>query len=166
MCGDRRRLGYSPGRKLRGAHPAMGLQVYVLCRQCQTHSHCSRPPRGQRRSARRSRASPAAPGLMPALDLVNLARRGEMKNTVWRNLALVGLVLLPLGARSQEASTSAPTVAVKAGRLLDVRSGNYLQDQIILIQGDRIKSMGPSAQVQIPAGAKLIDLSNRTVLPG
>src|ERR1051326_6780372 len=89
-----------------------------------------------------------------------------MKNSFWRNLALVGLVLLPLGARSQEASTSAHTVAVKAGRLLDVRSGNYLQDQIILIQGDRIKTMGPSAQVQIPAGAKLIDLSNRTVLPG
>jgi len=67
---------------------------------------------------------------------------------------------------AQEQKAPAAMAAVKAGRLLDVKSGDYRAGQIILIEGERIKSVGPAAQVQIPAGAKVIDLSNRTVLPG
>lgn len=55
-------------------------------------------------------------------------------------------------------------VAVRAGRLFDPKSGKNLTNQVILITGDRITDVGPN--VQIPAGATVIDLSRATVLPG
>jgi imidazolonepropionase-like amidohydrolase len=57
-------------------------------------------------------------------------------------------------------------VLIKAGRLVDVRTGRVLTDQFILIEGDRVKQIGSARSVQIPAGARMIDLSNATVLPG
>ncbi len=55
-------------------------------------------------------------------------------------------------------------IAVRAGRLFDARSGNMLNNQVVLIHGDRITDVGPS--VTIPAGARVIDLGNATVMPG
>jgi len=59
-------------------------------------------------------------------------------------------------------------VLIKAGRLIDVRFGRTLTDQAILIEGDRIKEVGSSQTVSAhaPTGARVIDLSNSTVLPG
>jgi imidazolonepropionase-like amidohydrolase len=57
-------------------------------------------------------------------------------------------------------------VAVRAGRLFDPKSGTNLRDQVILIQGDRITQVGPAASLKIPDGARVIDLSRATVLPG
>lgn len=54
-------------------------------------------------------------------------------------------------------------VVVKAGRLLDVKTGQYQNNVTIVIENGVIKSVGSSAA---PAGAKVIDLSNATVLPG
>ena len=60
----------------------------------------------------------------------------------------------------------ARTVAVKAGRLFDSKTGRMLTNQIVLLQGERITEVGPAAQVKIPAGADVIDLSGATVMPG
>jgi imidazolonepropionase-like amidohydrolase len=57
-------------------------------------------------------------------------------------------------------------LALKCGRLLDVRRGAYLDHALILVRGDRIESVGPAAQVKIPEGARVVDLSSLTVLPG
>ena len=57
-------------------------------------------------------------------------------------------------------------IAVRAGRLFDPRSGTNLLDQVVLIKGDLITDVGPADRVQIPAGARVIDLSRETVLPG
>jgi len=57
-------------------------------------------------------------------------------------------------------------VAIRAGRLFDPKSGANLANQVILIKGDRITEVGPAARVQIPPGARVIDLSRATVLPG
>ncbi len=54
--------------------------------------------------------------------------------------------------------------AIKAGKLIDTETGRVLNNQIILIEGEKIKAVG--ADVKIPEGAKVIDLSNATVLPG
>jgi imidazolonepropionase-like amidohydrolase len=55
-------------------------------------------------------------------------------------------------------------VVVHAGRVLDVKSGKFLPDQAIVIEGDKIVSVGPaSAQSD---GAAVINLPNATVLPG
>ncbi|HEV2350914.1 MAG TPA: amidohydrolase family protein [Terriglobia bacterium] len=57
-------------------------------------------------------------------------------------------------------------VAVKAGRLVDTRTGRESVHQVVLIRGEWIEEVGPAAEVKIPAGAQVIDLSDSTVLPG
>ncbi len=53
------------------------------------------------------------------------------------------------------------------GRLFDPRTGTNLTNQMIVIQGDRIVDVGPADRaVKVPAGARVIDLSAATVLPG
>ena len=58
------------------------------------------------------------------------------------------------------------TVAVRAGRLFDSKSGQMLTKQVVLIQGERITDVGPEGRIAIPAGARVIDLSRATVMPG
>ena len=58
----------------------------------------------------------------------------------------------------------AQTIAVRAGRLFDPRSGTLRVNQVILIRGERI--IGVGAELEIPAGTQTIDLSRATVLPG
>lgn len=66
---------------------------------------------------------------------------------------------------AQAAPVTAPkTVVIHAGHVLDVKTGKTLANQTILIQGDKIASVGRDTQV--PAGAQVVDLSNATVLPG
>ena len=55
-------------------------------------------------------------------------------------------------------------VAIRAGRMFDSRSGMMLNNQVILIRGDKIVDVGPN--LTIPVGARVIDLSNATVMPG
>src|SRR6202165_1494831 len=62
--------------------------------------------------------------------------------------------------------SQAQTTAVRAGRLFDPKSGQMITNQVVLIQGDRITQVGPAASVSIPSGARVIDLSRATVLPG
>ena len=59
---------------------------------------------------------------------------------------------------------SAKIVVIHAGHMLDVKTGKTLSGQTIVIQGDKIASVGADAQV--PAGATVIELPNATVLPG
>jgi imidazolonepropionase-like amidohydrolase len=58
------------------------------------------------------------------------------------------------------------TVAIRAGRLFDSNSGQMLSKQVVLVQGERITAVGPEGQVTIPAGARVIDLGQATLLPG
>ncbi|HLE69958.1 MAG TPA: amidohydrolase family protein, partial [Vicinamibacteria bacterium] len=75
-----------------------------------------------------------------------------------RNLGLAScLSVLPL-------SLSAQTTAIRAGRLIDPGTGTAETNQVILVEGEKIQAVG--ADVRIPAGAEVIDLSRLTVLPG
>jgi imidazolonepropionase-like amidohydrolase len=55
-------------------------------------------------------------------------------------------------------------IAIRAGRLFDSRSGTLLNNQIVLVKGDRITDAG--SNLSIPVGARVIDLTNATVMPG
>jgi imidazolonepropionase-like amidohydrolase len=57
---------------------------------------------------------------------------------------------------------------LKAGRVLDVKTGHYLEAASILIEGDRIKDVGRVADLEAraPKGTKVLDLGSATVLPG
>src|SRR2546425_10263772 len=77
------------------------------------------------------------------------------------------VLLLNTPTHSQERKFLTPLnqlVAVRAGKLFDPKSGNLLNNQIVLILGERVADVG--ANVQIPREARVIDLSNATVLPG
>ncbi len=93
-----------------------------------------------------------------------LAQGAGGPGTPWR-----GAGAQPCFGPDSGATLCAPaqrTVAVKAGRLFDSKSGQIVNNQTILILGDRITDVGPADQVKIPAGAQIIDLSQATVMPG
>src|SRR6185503_8550373 len=82
---------------------------------------------------------------------------------------IVSLILILVAVSASLFAQTAPrqTVLIRAGRLIDVRNGRVLNDQAILIEGDRIKEVGPWNQLASrAAGARVIDLSSATVLPG
>ncbi len=62
------------------------------------------------------------------------------------------------------AAAQTNTIAIKAGKVVDPETGKTSTNQIILVEGKRIKEMG--ANIPIPSGAKVIDLSRSTVFPG
>jgi imidazolonepropionase-like amidohydrolase len=66
----------------------------------------------------------------------------------------------------QQCAPAPRLIAVRAGRLFDSKAGRILTDQVVLIQGERITEVGSAAQLKIPAGARVIDLSQATVIPG
>ena len=57
-------------------------------------------------------------------------------------------------------------IAVRAGRMFNSKTGQILTKQVVVLAGERITEVGPEAQVKIPVGAQVIDLSQATVLPG
>jgi imidazolonepropionase-like amidohydrolase len=61
---------------------------------------------------------------------------------------------------------AAKPVYILAGHLFDSTSDNLRETMIIVVQGDRIQSVVPAAQLRVPPEAKVIDLSHSTVLPG
>src|SRR6202453_1959966 len=107
-------------------------------------------------------SSPKAYGTRPRLK----SHLGDAMK-LGRYLHVSILCLLCVGVLSIATAQSTPTsktVVIRAGHLLDVKTGKTLVHQTIVIQGDKIASVGPD--VEIPAGAQVIDLSNATVLPG
>ncbi len=53
---------------------------------------------------------------------------------------------------------------IKASRFLDVVTGAYVSPALVLVEGERIKAIGPS--MEIPMGSEVIDLGDATLLPG
>ena len=74
-------------------------------------------------------------------------------------LALSASVVLDQATPAQPAQT-----VVRAARMIDVKAGTVVDNPVIVIRGSRIVSVGPNAT--IPAGARVIDLGNVTLLPG
>jgi imidazolonepropionase-like amidohydrolase len=89
-----------------------------------------------------------------------------------RLFAAFAILISACLATSQQPSSAAPskaaskTVYVRAGRLFDGTGDNVRENMVIVVQDDRIQSVGPAASVSIPSGATVIDLSKATVLPG
>ena len=79
----------------------------------------------------------------------------------------LGVLCILATAATLSGQTPPQQVLVKAGRLVDGRSQQVQTNVGILIEGARIKAVGPLAQIQgQAAGARVIDLSQMTVLPG
>jgi imidazolonepropionase-like amidohydrolase len=87
---------------------------------------------------------------------------------ILRHLTLFALVFcaiaktLPAQQIQAQQENQAPTLALHAGRLIDVRTGNVSTNAYILVAKDRILRIADSA----PAGVRVLDLSKYTVVPG
>jgi imidazolonepropionase-like amidohydrolase len=90
-------------------------------------------------------------------------------------LAALTLLIVPASAAPFRMPTPSPppttflapadqVIAIKAGKLYDPVAGKLLNDQVVIIHGDRISDVG--GNLPIPAGARIIDLGRATVMPG
>ncbi len=57
-----------------------------------------------------------------------------------------------------------PVTAIRCGRLINPVDGSVTQNAVIIVRGDRVEQVG--ANLKIPAGARVIDMTRYTVLPG
>jgi imidazolonepropionase-like amidohydrolase len=78
--------------------------------------------------------------------------------------ALMAPTLLLACLAAQAAEAPATVTAITAAHMLDVRSGALIDNAVVLVSGERITAAG--SKLAIPAGAKVIDLGNKTLLPG
>lgn len=71
---------------------------------------------------------------------------------------------------SMEVAADKPTgtIALTGARIVTManKDGGIIDDGVIVIRGDRIVAVGPKASVQIPAGAKTVDVAGKTIIPG
>jgi imidazolonepropionase-like amidohydrolase/Tol biopolymer transport system component len=58
------------------------------------------------------------------------------------------------------------TVAVVGARIVSMRGDEVIEDGTVVIEGNRIRAVGPRASTAVPAGAHVIDGQGKTVLPG
>jgi len=85
----------------------------------------------------------------------------------WKLAVLLCLAMGGAALFSQAGKNAAPArTLVRAGHLLDVKTGKLLDGQTIVVVGDTIQSIAPTSQVQAQACDVVVDLSGMTVLPG
>jgi imidazolonepropionase-like amidohydrolase len=79
-------------------------------------------------------------------------------------LSLALLLVSFLATQAQNESPASRPIVLHASHLLDIKSGHLISPGEVLVQGDRIVEAGTS--VKHPADAEVIDLGDRTLLPG
>jgi imidazolonepropionase-like amidohydrolase len=80
--------------------------------------------------------------------------------------ALVFLTLAISASGQSSEPAGAKRTLIKAGHVLDVKTGKMAEAQTIVVVGDTIQSIAPSASVSAQTGDAVIDLGGMTVLPG
>jgi imidazolonepropionase-like amidohydrolase len=75
-------------------------------------------------------------------------------------------VLLGVSLLAAAPSGAEEVIAIRAGVLIDGKSPAPRRDQVIVVRGRRIEAVGDAASTRIPDGARVVDLSRATVLPG
>jgi imidazolonepropionase-like amidohydrolase len=90
-----------------------------------------------------------------------------------RPLALLPVLLVSLqacggdaGARGGTPGRPEAAVAVRAARMVDVRTGRMIEDAMVVVVGQRITAAGAAATTEVPARARSIALGDLTLLPG
>ncbi len=81
-------------------------------------------------------------------------------------LATAALVLASAASAQPAVPSPSVPVFVKAGHLFDAASDQLRENVVLVVEGERITKVDSAANVAIPAGATVIDLSEDWVLPG
>lgn len=97
--------------------------------------------------------------------VMSLGIKIEEDNVKLRLLIFLGTFLASVGiASAQHTPVAEPVTAIRAGHVIDVENGRVLEKQTILLRGKKIAAIG--GDLEIPAAAKILDFSGKTVLPG
>jgi Tol biopolymer transport system component len=96
--------------------------------------------------------------LGPDLYKANVSAQFEQGWSLPRSYAAIGL----------EVAADVPqgTVAFTNGRVITMRGDEVIEHGTVVVTGNRIAAVGPAADVPIPAGAKVIDVAGKFVMPG
>jgi hypothetical protein len=92
------------------------------------------------------------------------ARKENMFNNI-KNAFATALVVATVAA-APLAQAQAQILVIQGGTLIDGTGRPPIDNSVIVIEGDRFKTIGRSGEVAIPAGAQVIDIKGRTVMPG
>ncbi len=99
-----------------------------------------------------------------------ITMRASLMLAIWMALSvgpLVAQTTASLSPRVREyVSVDAPVVALTHARVIDGTGGPILDNQTVVIANRRIKAVGATGTLQVPAGARVMDLTGHTVIPG
>ncbi|HEV2801474.1 MAG TPA: amidohydrolase family protein [Pyrinomonadaceae bacterium] len=98
---------------------------------------------------------------------MHLKRLVSRASVLLPTLALLSAFVLLVVASAQTPQQTPPApkrTAVRAARMLDVRSGQVVRDAVVIIENGRIQTAG--SNLSIPAGAEVLDLGGAMLLPG
>src|ERR1019366_5132667 len=125
-------------------------------------------PRASRTGIRRQHASPNSPcsGGMSRVRLRLTLRPAALSSGIPMRTSLAILLLLAASSVPLPAQTprDSGTTIIRAGHLFDSETGAFLSAREILVRGGQIVQV--AEKVEHPAGARVVDLSKYTVLPG
>jgi imidazolonepropionase-like amidohydrolase len=79
---------------------------------------------------------------------------------------LLALAAAPLAAQPSLPTRGSGTVVLRAARVIDGTGAAPVQNGVVVVTDDRIVAVGREGSVQVPAGARVIDLGDATLLPG
>jgi imidazolonepropionase-like amidohydrolase len=100
-------------------------------------------------------------------DLENLMPHTRAVRNIRRWGMVLAAFLATMAAMAITASAQAPKrTVIRAGRVLNVRTGELRPNQAIVIEGDKIAQIAPSSEVTAASGDTTIDLPDATLLPG
>ena len=85
-----------------------------------------------------------------------------MRKTITGLLAILGLLLLSSGT----SSANEGSIAFVGARIIDGTLADPIEDGVVVITDGRIRTVGPRSAVTVPAGAQIIDVAGKTIMPG
>ena len=91
--------------------------------------------------------------------------------TLVRKMSLIALalavLLAPLAAQAEKpAKAPEPVTAFVGATLIDGTGAGPAPNSVVLVQGTKIAAAGPASSVKVPAGATVVDVKGRFILPG
>ena len=85
-----------------------------------------------------------------------------MRKTITALLATLGLLAACINA----ASANEGSIAFVGARIIDGTMAEPIEDGVVVITDGRIRTVGPRSAVSLPAGAQVIDVAGKTIMPG